>query len=343
MENINQICRKITQGPQNVQTGGTTNVVSGFLEILASMSQTSEMISELPIGTNINPNELIEIPKQEVTDSEISPEILQVLMNQMAIQMNQSQIVEVVESEKKDVIPVIMTQQAPVIVEPPPIKLFEPKSVHKVAFVVEPNVQVESEIVEVIKVTDSNEIQKHYKVMNHTIKFKDSLKSTEQNSLNTNFIKPTVGQEKEEIVINEVELNQFKQSIEEMRMNLVNVSQKDDETIVFKLKPDGLAEIVVKFEHKFGKVTLDISTSNKMVEQLIQKELPQLKDVLKSYQMEVNLNEMGYHDQANQSDQYKSPKQMLYQMDDSFEEISDDELMHEWIDWSKPKGLNTYV
>jgi len=343
MENINQICRKIIQGPQNIQMSGTTNVVSGFLEILASMSQTSEIISELPIGTSINLNELIEVPKQAEKDSEISPELLQVLMNQMAVQMNQSQIVEVVKSEQKDVIPGIMTQQAPVIVDPPPIKLIEPKSVNKVAFVVEPNVQVNSEIIEVIKVTDSNEIQKHYKVMNHSMKFKDSLKLTDQDTSNTSFIKPTNGQAKEEIVLNEVELNQFKQSIEEMRMNLVNASHKDDETIVFKLKPDGLAEIVVKFEHKFGKVTLDISTSNKMVEQLIQKELPQLKDVLKSYQMEVNLNEMGYHDQANQSEQYKSPKQMLYQMDDSFEQISEDELMHEWIDWSRPNGLNTYV
>jgi len=343
MENINQICRKIIQGPQNSQTNGTTNVVSGFLEILASMSQSTSMISKLPIGTNVTQNELIEIPKQVDTESEISPELLQVLMNQMAVQMNQNQIVETVESEVLNVKMVSIDGQAPKPVEATPIKLVEPSSVDKVMFVVETKEYVALDNVEVIKETNSNEIQKHYKVMNHSIKFKESLKSTEQNSLNTNFIKPTNVQEKEEIVLNEVELNQFKQSIEEMRMNLVNTTHKDDETIVFKLKPEGLAEIVVKFEHKFGKVTLDISTSNRIVEQLIQKELPQLKDALKSYQMEVNLNEMGYHDQANQSQQYKSHRQTLYQMDDSFEQISDEELIHEWIDWSKPNGLNTYV
>jgi len=343
MENINQICRKIIQGPQNSQTNGTTNVVSGFLEILASMSQSTSMISELPIGTNVTQNELIEIPKQVETESEISPELLQVLMNQMAVQMNQNQIVETVESEVQNVKIVSIDGQIPIPIETTPIKLVEPSSVDKVMFVVETKESVATEIVEVIKETNSNEIQKHYKVMNHSIKFKESLKSTEQNSLNTNLIKPTNVHEKEEIVLNEVESNQFKQSIEEMRMNLVNTTHKDDETIVFKLKPEGLAEIVVKFEHKFGKVTLDISTSNRIVEQLIQKELPQLKDALKSYQMEVNLNEMGYHDQANQSQQYKSHKHTLYQMDDSFEQISDEELIHEWIDWSKPNGLNTYV
>lgn len=343
MENINQICRKIIQGPQNSQTNGATNAVSGFLEIFASMSQSTEMLSELPIGANVKQNELIEIPKQVETESEISPELLQLLMNQMAVQMNQSQIVEIVESDQQSVKPITIDRQIPVPIETLPIKPVKTSTVDKVAFVVETKENVPTELIEVIKETSSDEIQKHYKVMNHSLKFKESLKSTEQNALNTNFIKPTNVHEKEEIVLNDIEINQFKQSIEEMRMNLISTSHKDDETIVFKLKPEGLAEIVVKFEHKFGKVTLDISTSNKIVEQLIQKELPQLKDALKSYQMEVNLNEMGYHDQANQSQQYKSHKQMLYQMDENFEQISDEELIHEWIDWSKPNGLNTYV
>ncbi len=351
MENINQICRKIIQGPQNSQTNVTTNAVSGFLEILASMSQSTEVISDLTIGTSLIPDELIEVPKQVETNSEISPELLQMLMNQMVVQMNQSQIVEVVEPDETSVIPITNDNQTTgpincqisVPVETSPIKLVETSNLNKSIFEVESNVNVPTEVVEVIKETNSDEIQKHYKVMNHSLKFKETYKSTEQNSLNTNFIKPTNVQEKKEVVLNDVELNQFRQSIEEMRMNFVNTSNKEDETIVFKLKPEGLAEIVVKFEHKFGKVTLDISTSNKIVEQLIQKELPQLKDALKSYQMEVNLNEMGYHEQANQSQHYKPHRQMMYQMDDTFEQVSDEELIHEWIDWSKPNGLNTYV
>lgn len=345
MENINQICRKIIQGPQNNQVVETTNVGSGFLAILATMNQTIEETSKPPIEMESQLNELIKHLKSNQSETEISPELVQILMNQMVVQVNQNDVGEQIPDSKIGSVLIQADLEKPVLFETKPIKLIEIQSKLAIEFVIPEVKKSEVNVVEVIREPNTNEIQKHYKAMNQPIKIKESLKLIDQNVFETNYIKPDKVQVKENSGLNETDLSQFKQSIEEMHMHLIKVDKndKENETMVFKLKPEGLAEIVVKFEQKFGKVTLDISTSNKYVEQLIQKELPQLKDVLKSYQMDVNLNEMSYHDQTNQSHQFKSNKHVLYQMEDLFEQENDEAQIHEWIDWSKPNGLNTYV
>lgn len=190
----------------------------------------------------------------------------------------------------------------------------------------------------VIETVDKNEIHEHFKILNQTTKLKEVVKNEEAQPINFSVKQDLEVIKSHEIELNDVQMNEFKQSIDEMKGLIEQMSKKEDQTIIFKLKPEGLAEIVIKFEQKLGKVVLDISTPNKVVEQLIQKELPQLRDSLKSFQMEVNLNEMSY---KNQSDQSRQPK--YYQERQVLELVEEEKMNEEWVFLPKSYGFNTYV
>lgn len=113
----------------------------------------------------------------------------------------------------------------------------------------------------VIETVDKNEIHEHFKILNQTTKLKEVVKNEEAQPINFSVKQDLEVIKSHEIELNDVQMNEFKQSIDEMKGLIEHMSKKEDQTIIFKLKPEGLAEIVIKFEQKLGKVVLDISTT----------------------------------------------------------------------------------
>ncbi len=352
MVNINQLCEKIIQGPQSIYTKVNTDSNSAFLEILSLMSQSQAVETEVrSVDTDVGK---VLFKKQENRETEedeselLNPEMMQMVMGQIPVCFN------VLDTPLKQVIQAIVVPNIQVSnINPKIVNQNEVGSDNQsvltnviktdeesVFKIIEPENQVAHKKVEVVIIEPllKNEIQKHYKVLNQTIKFKEIIKPEDSVQLNLNPIKHSEYVAKKDVELSEIDMNQFKQSLQEMKASLENISGKEDESIVFKLKPEGLAEIIIKFEQKLGKVTLDISTSNKSVEQLIQKELPHLKDALKSYHMEVNLNEMSFKEKSSQSQHFKP-----HQNKQVFKVEHDVIVEDEWINTGLSYGFNTYV
>lgn len=359
MQNIQVISEKILNGPIKQGHNPILQMDSGFLELLATLTQNSESkFVGLPMFQDAKKTEngdlieskFVELPmiqdSKDTENVEVTEDILQkalvhfwvsngappILENLQisneaslkienvlkSIQLNQNQMIETNQNENR-----LSTNELPFIKE------FELKTNEQNGLLVEKLV---------IETEDTHEIQKHFKVLSQPLKLKEVIKKEELSNVNQS-IKPQF----EELINKDLKLtssqmNEFKQSIEEMQAVIEQMSKKNDQTIIFKLKPEGLAEIVIKFEQKLGKVVLDISTSNRMVEQLIQKELPNLRDSLKSLQMEVNLNEMSFKHHSDQSQQpkYYQERQVVRFVE---EEINEDSI----VLVPQSYGFNTYV
>ncbi|MDD3429679.1 MAG: flagellar hook-length control protein FliK [Oscillospiraceae bacterium] len=65
-----------------------------------------------------------------------------------------------------------------------------------------------------------------------------------------------------------------------------NVAQGKDNFVV-TLKPQGLGEITVKMLQENGKITMSIMASNTNVQRMLNDQLPNLREVMKPYQVEV--------------------------------------------------------
>jgi flagellar hook-length control protein FliK len=369
MVSINQICEKIMAGPNGSCVNASTDINSAFLDILLNMGQTQsdvkdtklmEVLVEDPVVVETSTESNLETT--EAVEYALESGIVQMMLSQTLPLINDVHVENVVISQVQIVNENIVTtdkqSQTQALTKDHGVEVF----VEEKPIVVQKNPQVFKELVQSeIKLDDkpfqklvqtkqiemsvehvsqkaSDEIQKHYKVLNHPLKSKDSIKFEDPLKMNVEGFKQIETPPKNEIIQSEVEISKFKQSLQEVKISLESMQRKDDETIVFKLKPEGLAEIVIKFEQKLGKVTLDISTSNKVVEQLIQKELPHLRDTLKSYQMEVNLSEMSFKNHSNQSQQSKSNQNVYNQ-----ELIQDELVEEEWIRLPEYYGFNTYV
>lgn len=341
MQNIQVICEKILSAMvlQPISTSVQTGSV--FLDILASMSQESETVVQdetVMLETNVKEDTK---QKPEVL---MSQEMICLMMNQVPIVTSNSEPI-LNESYPKDLpiqtesnlqanIPEIKFVQETVVEESSVV--FTEKPVVEVK-PVETMFSLEKEVI-VFESSEKSEIEKHFKVLSHSIKPKEIIRKEEPLSFEPSALQKFELKNEPEVKLSNLEMTQFKQSIEEIKTVFNQMSPKDDQTIVFKLKPEGLAEIVIKFEQKLGKVVLDISTSNRMVEQLIQKELPHLRDSLKTYQMEVNLNQMNLKDHSDQSHQPK-----YYQERQIFRQVKEEIEEDDWIFKPQMFGFNTYV
>ena len=333
MQNIQMICEKILSGPTTQVLNPAIQVDTGFLDILASLTQNTESnLVELPTIKDSKSEE-----KVEVTDEMIQKALMHLLISNGSAPINDKvQITNEELSKIENILKLNHTNQNQMIEFSQGDQAIENGNlVNEKEFKLNEMISLNPEKI-VIETGENNEIQKHYRVLNQPIRLKEIIKNDEFNSINQT-IKPEFELSKE-VKLTNLQMNEFKQSIEEMQAVIEGMSKKEDQTIVFKLKPEGLAEIVIKFEQKLGKVVLDISTPNKMVEQLIQKELPNLRDSLKSFQMEVNLNEMSFKNHSGQSQQPK------YFQERQVVQVHEEDLIEETIVLvPQPYGFNTYV
>lgn len=333
MQNIQIICEKIRNGPTVQSTNPMFQVDTGFLDILATLTQnTDSNIVEL-LKTQGSESE----EKVELTDEMLQKALIHFWINNGSIPINDK--VQITNEELlkiENILKMDHTNQNQMIeFTQGDYEVENDTLINEYEFKLKEMIRLNPEKI-VIETSEKNEIQKHFKVLNQPIKLKEIIKTDESSSINQSK-KPEFEVFSKDFELSNLQMNEFKQSIEEMQAVIEGMSKKEDQTIVFKLKPEGLAEIVIKFEQKLGKVVLDISTPNKMVEQLIQKELPNLRDSLKSFQMEVNLNEMSFKN----SDQSQQPK--YYQERQVFR-ISEEELIEESIIVvPQSYGFNTYV
>lgn len=333
MQNIQMICEKILSGPTTQVLNPAIQVDTGFLDILASLTQNTESnLVELPTIKDSKSEE-----KVEVTDEMIQKALMHLLISNGSAPINDKvQITNEELSKIENILKLNHTNQNQMIEFSQGDQAIENGNlVNEKEFKLNEMISLNPEKI-VIETGENNEIQKHYRVLNQPIRLKEIIKNDEFNSINQT-IKPEFELSKE-VKLTNLQMNEFKQSIEEMQAVIEGMSKKEDQTIVFKLKPEGLAEIVIKFEQKLGKVVLDISTPNKMVEQLIQKELPNLRDSLKSFQMEVNLNEMSFKNHSGQSQQPK------YFQERQVVQVHEEDLIEETIVLvPQSYGFNTYV
>lgn len=333
MQNIQMICEKILSGPTTQVLNPMIQVDTGFLDILASLTQSTESnLVELPTIKDSKSEE-----KVEVTDEMIQKALMHLLISNGSAPINDKvQITNEELSKIENILKLNHTNQNQMIEFSQGDQAIENGNlVNEKEFKLNEMISLNPEKI-VIETGENNEIQKHYRVLNQPIRLKEIIKNDEFNSINQT-IKPEFELSKE-VKLTNLQMNEFKQSIEEMQAVIEGMSKKEDQTIVFKLKPEGLAEIVIKFEQKLGKVVLDISTPNKMVEQLIQKELPNLRDSLKSFQMEVNLNEMSFKNHSGQSQQPK------YFQERQVVQVHEEDLIEETIVLvPQSYGFNTYV
>lgn len=333
MQNIQMICEKILSGPTTQVLNPAIQVDTGFLDILASLTQdTDSNLIELPMMKDSKSEE-----KVEVTDEMIQKALMHLLISNGSAPINDKvQITNEELSKIENILKLNHTNQNQMIEFSQGDQAIENGNlVNEKEFKLNEMIGLNPEKI-VIETGENNEIQKHYRVLNQPIRLKEIIKNDEFNSINQT-IKPEFELSKE-VKLTNLQMNEFKQSIEEMQAVIEGMSKKEDQTIVFKLKPEGLAEIVIKFEQKLGKVVLDISTPNKMVEQLIQKELPNLRDSLKSFQMEVNLNEMSFKNHSGQSQQPK------YFQERQVVQVHEEDLIEETIVLvPQSYGFNTYV
>jgi flagellar hook-length control protein FliK len=333
MQNIQMICEKILSGPTTQVLNPAIQVDTGFLDILASLTQdTDSNLIELPMMKDSKSEE-----KVEVTDEMIQKALMHLLISNGSAPINDKvQITNEELSKIENILKLNHTNQNQMIEFSQGDQAIENGNlVNEKEFKLNEMISLNPEKI-VIETGENNEIQKHYRVLNQPIRLKEIIKNDEFNSINQT-IKPEFELSKE-VKLTNLQMNEFKQSIQEMQAVIEGMSKKEDQTIVFKLKPEGLAEIVIKFEQKLGKVVLDISTPNKMVEQLIQKELPNLRDSLKSFQMEVNLNEMSFKNHSGQSQQPK------YFQERQVVQVHEEDLIEETIVLvPQSYGFNTYV
>ena len=333
MQNIQIICEKILNGPTAQSTNPMFQVDTGFLDILATLTQnTDSNLVELPTIKDTESEEKI-----EMTDEMFQKALIHFWINNGSIPINDK--VQITNEELLKIESILKlnhtNQNQMMEFTQGDYEVENDTLVNQYEFKLKEMIRLNPEKI-VIETSEKNEIQKHFKVLNQPVKIKGMIKQDELNSLNQS-IKSEFDVFSKDVELTNLQMNEFKQSIEEMQAVIEGMSKKEDQTIVFKLKPEGLAEIVIKFEQKLGKVVLDISTPNKMVEQLIQKELPNLRDSLKTFQMEVNLNEMSFKN----SDQSQQPK--YYQERQVFR-ISEEELIEESIIVvPQSYGFNTYV
>lgn len=334
MQNIQMICEKILNGPTTQTLNPAIQVDTGFLDILASLTQNTESnLVELPTIKDSKNEE-----KVEVSDELIQKVLMDFWISNGSIPINDKvQITNEELSKIENILKLNHTNQNQMIeFTQGDQAIVNDTLVNEKVFKLKEMIRLNPEKI-VIETSEKNEIQKHFKVLNQPFKLKEIIKNDELNS-NNQLIKPEFEILSKDVKLTNLQMNEFKQSIEEMQAVIEGMSKKEDQTIVFKLKPEGLAEIVIKFEQKLGKVVLDISTPNKMVEQLIQKELPNLRDSLKSFQMEVNLNEMNF---KNHSDQSQQPK---YFQERQVVQIHEEDLIEETIVLvPQSYGFNTYV
>lgn len=334
MQNIQMICEKILNGPTTQVLNPMIQVDTGFLDILASLTQSTESnLVELPTIKDSKSEEKI-----EVSDELIQKVLMDFWISNGSIPINDKvQITNEELSKIENILKLNHTNQNQMIEFSQGDQAIENDTlVNEKVFKLKEMIRLNPEKI-VIETSEKNEIQKHFKVLNQPIKLKEIIKNDELNS-NNQSIKPEFEILSKDVKLTKLQMSEFKQSIEEMQAVIEQMSKKEDQTIVFKLKPEGLAEIVIKFEQKLGKVVLDISTPNKMVEQLIQKELPNLRDSLKSFQMEVNLNEMSF---KNHSDQSQQPK---YFQERQVVRVHEEDLIEETIVLvPQSYGFNTYV
>lgn len=335
MQNIQTICEKILNGPTTQTHNPLVQVDTGFLDILAALTQNVDSnLVELPMAQESKSEE-----KTEVTEEMLQKALVYFWINNGSIPINdEAQIINDESTKIENILKSNQPNQSQMIEY---ISTEKDASIDKASFneiefkLKELIVQLPEKIV--IETSEKNEIQKHFKVLNQPVKIKEMIKQDEFNSLSQS-IKPEYKVLSNDLELTNLQMSEFKQSIDEMKAVIDGMTKKSDQTIVFKLKPEGLAEIVIKFEQKLGKVVLDISTPNKMVEQLIQKELPNLRDSMKTFQMEVNLNEMSF---KNHSDQSQQPK---YYQDRQVVRIREEELIEESIVVvPQSYGFNTYV
>lgn len=334
MQNIQMICEKILSGPTTQVQNPAIQLDTGFLDILASLTQNTESnLIELPVIQDSKSEE-----KVEVTDEMIQKALMHFWIKNGSGPINDKvQITNEELSKIENILKTRHTNQNQMIEFTQSNHEGDNTTlVNENEFKLKEMIHLNPEKI-VIETSEKNEIQKHFKVLNQPIKLKEMIKNDELIRFNQT-IKPEYELLSKDVKLSNLQMNEFKQSIEEMQAVIEHMSKKEDQTIVFKLKPEGLAEIVIKFEQKLGKVVLDISTPNKMVEQLIHKELPNLRDSLKSFQMEVNLNEMSFKNHSDQSQQKK------YFQERPVVRVHEEDLIEETIVLvPQSYGFNTYV
>jgi len=332
MQNIQVICEKILQGPTQNFINPTIQTDTSFIELLETLTQIRPSeISELPNNIVENGNE----EKAETKIELISQALNYFWMNNSINTCGDDHQILDNDQQKMNI---NVNQLNMNLVKTIALKYDAIQEVNNIEFKMNEEIVSVSQERFVIETVDKNEIQNHFRVLNQATKLKEIVKSDEIVPMNFSLKQSHEVLSKNEIELTDLQMNEFKQSIEEMKGLIEQISKKDDQTMIFKLKPEGLAEIVIKFEQKLGKVVLDISTSNRMVEQLIQKELPQLKDSLKSYQMEVNLNDMNFKNQSGQSQQSK-----YYQERQVFKLVEEENVDEQWVFIPNAYGFNTYV
>lgn len=340
MQNIQVICEKILQGPVPQVNNPIIQTETSFMDLLKILThdtETEEVILANSKISDSNENGVEVIEQKSNVKVDVSEESYQQALGYLWINNN------LIPTNDESPIPncsisTVNTSvsQSQLIRSDYLIK--DAELISSMKFDLNEAVVSLSPEKFVIETVDKNEIHEHFKILNQTTKLKEVVKNEEAQPINFSVKQDLEVIKSHEIELNDVQMNEFKQSIDEMKGLIEQMSKKEDQTIIFKLKPEGLAEIVIKFEQKLGKVVLDISTPNKVVEQLIQKELPQLRDSLKSFQMEVNLNEMSY---KNQSDQSRQPK--YYQERQVLELVEEEKMNEEWVFLPKSYGFNTYV
>lgn len=304
METINRIP---IQQAMFVQSNPTTVVNNDFQTFLMELFKAVETETEAPIVVRTEENPLIvqdvESPETESTETEMV-QILATLPNWInpimpkadePIIVESNAVQQVIKATQKIPIQVPIQQEVKQIVE------VQPKEVSK-------------EFVQLIK-TIQRDIQKvefEPETQEAKLHFERLRKPMVQviQMENTHSKIPVEVRTVEKVVLPLVERAHI--DLNEITSIIKQHDQSKDGTYTLKLKPEGIGEIVIKFEQKENTFKLSLHSPNPEVHNLFEKVLPELKNQMQDIQWEV---QYGHDDAQKRGQQFHQHKAKFKQED----------------------------
>ena len=304
METINRIP---IQQAMFVQSSPTTVVNNDFQTFLMELFKAVETETEAPIVVRTEENPLIvqdvESPETESTETEMV-QILATLPNWINPIMPKADEPIIVESNAVQQV-IKETQQIPIQLpiqqEVKQIVEVQPKKVPK-------------EFVQMIK-TFQGDIQKVefvHETQEAKLHFERLRKPMTQivHTENTQSKIPVDVRTVEKVVLPQVERAHI--DLNEITSIIKQHDQSKDGTYTLKLKPEGIGEIVIKFEQKENTFKLTLHSPHPEVHNLFEKVLPELKNQMQDIQWEV---QYGHGDAQKHEQQFHQHKHKFKQED----------------------------
>ena len=304
METVNRIP---IQQAMFVQSSPTTVVNNDFQAFLMELFKAVETETETPIVVSTKENPLI---VQEVESPETEPtetEMIQILATHPHWINSSIPKADIPVEAKSNVVQVVIKAnqygsiQVPIQQEVKQIVEVQTKEVTK-------------EFVQMIK-TIQGDIQKvefEPETQEAILHFERLRKPMIQivHTENTQTKIPVEVRSVEKVVLPQVERTSI--DLNEITSIIKQHDQSKDGTYTLKLKPEGIGEIVIKFEQKENTFKLSLHSPNPEVHNLFEKVLPELKNQMQDIQWEV---QYGHDDAQKRGQQFHQHKAKFKQED----------------------------